>query len=94
MDLGPSQCNQHIGKIWVCRDRLLSLPKKGDRKDPWKPFCSYERELLHRYSCVCFPLATSDPAGHGGPPADLKMGEVAETLVHGESYQDQAHSGR
>lgn len=74
--------------------RLLSLPKKEDRKDPWKPFCSYERELLHPYSCVYFPIAPSDTGEHGGPPAALKIGKVAETLVPGERYQDQAPSGR
>lgn len=74
--------------------RLLSLPKKEDRKDPRKPFCSYEGELLHPYRCVYFPLAPSDTGERGGPPAGLKMGEVAETLVYEESYQDHTPSGR
>lgn len=93
-DLDSSQCNQHVGKIWVCRDRQAAFASKGRAQERSLGAILQLIKGVHCCISVYFPLAPSDNGGHGGPTAGLKMGEMAETLVHGESYQDQAPSGK
>jgi len=66
--------------------------EEGGRDKSLKLFCSYERELLHLYSCIQLPLAPSNTGGHERLPAGLKMGKVVETLAHGESYRETGSS--